>query len=91
MGNDALDAVTDDQAHRLTKLMTLSPENTPPEDKEECRLWIIARCEERIADARRMANEAHKECDWQGAALARHIIGENTRAIEKEKADAPVL
>lgn len=69
--------------------MTTPGQTELPEDREELRKLYIARCEERIADGQRLANEAHKAQDWQNVALARHSIGESQRFLERLRADAP--
>lgn len=59
--------------------------------REALRLRMISEYEQKVADYQAEANRAHKERDWEGATLCRHMIGEASRFLESLRADRPHL
>lgn len=64
---------------------------TKSEDREAFRLRMIERYQAQVVQYQAEANRAHKEGDWEGVALCRHVIGEANRFLESLRADKPHL
>lgn len=61
----------------------------PSEDRNDFRLRMIERYENQVAQYQAEANRAHKERDFEGEAVCRHLIGEASRFLESLRADRP--